>query len=277
MTHPAAPTVMRPAPPTAHAFAAALLDASLPPPPGLQAWNGADPGARFAVYRNNVVHSLVAVLADTFPVVRQLVGAEFFGAMARRYVVEHPPTSPLMYRYGAALPAWIADFEPAAALPCLADLARLEWLRLRAFHAADADPIDADLLRALIASPERLAGAALVLHPSLAVVSSNHPVVSLWAAHQLDESARDSRLGAIDIARAEAGLVFRDADDQALVIGLPPADAALLAALRERTPLGAAQPAHPQADLIRVLSLLLRHGLVTGAVDAPSATRAQSE
>lgn len=274
MTHPTAPLAMRPAAPTARAFAAALLDASLPPPPGLHAWNGSDPAVRFAVYRNNVVHSLVAVLADTFPVVRQLVGDEFFAAMARHYVIDHPPTSPLMHRYGAGLPAWIADFEPAAALPYLSDLARLEWLRLAAFHAADAAPIDANVLSALIASPERLAGAALVLHPSLSVVPSNHPIVSLWAAHQLDESARDSRLETIDMARAEAALVFRDADDQAFVLGLPHANAALLAAIQERTPLGAAQPAHPQADLVRVLSLLLGHGLVTGAVDAPASTLA---
>ena len=274
MTHLAAPNPMRPAPPTAHAFAAALLDASLPPPPGLHAWNGADPAVRFAVYRNNVVHSLVAVLADTFPVVRQLVGDDFFGAMARRYVVEHPPTSPLMHRYGAALPAWIAGFEPAAALPYLADVARLEWLRLRAFHAADAAPVDAGTLRALVAAPERLARAALVLHPSLAVVRSDHPVVTLWAAHQLGETARDERLGAVDVSRAEAALVFRDGTDHALVLELPPANAALAAAIAARTPLGAARLAHPQADVVRVLWLLLQHGLVSGVVDAPRATPA---
>jgi hypothetical protein len=270
MTHAAIPSAMRPAPPSAHAFAAALLDASLPPPLGLQAWNGSDPAARFAVYRNNVVHSLVAVLADTFPVVQQLVGDDFFCAMARLYVVEHPPTSPLMHRFGAGLPAWIADFEPATALPYLSDIASLEWLRLSAFHAADADPIDAGAFSALIAAPDRLAEAPLALHPSLAVVRSNHPIVSLWAAHQLDAAARDDRLAAIDMGRAEAALIFRDAADQALVIALPPADAALVAAIAARAPLGAVQAAHPQADLVRVLSLLLRHGLVTGVVDAPA-------
>lgn len=271
MTHPEGPTVMRPAPPTAHAFATALLDASLPPPVGLQAWNGSDPGVRFAVHRNNVVHSLVAVLADTFPVVRELVGDEFFGAMARLYVVEHPPTSPLMHRYGAGLPAWIADFEPATALPYLSDIARLEWSRLCAFHAADAEPIEARALMALMQAPDRLVGASLALHPSLAIVRSPHPVVSLWSAHQLDHAARDERLSKVRMDSAEAALIFRDPSDDALVLELPVADAELTAAIAAGAPLGAAQGAHPQADLVRALSLLLRHGLVTGVGDPPSA------
>lgn len=48
------------------AIAAALLDPAHPCPPGLTAWNGSDPAHRFAVYRNNVIVSLVDALADTF-------------------------------------------------------------------------------------------------------------------------------------------------------------------------------------------------------------------
>ena len=264
MSELAAPTAMRPATPTQHAFAAALLDAALPVPPGLQSWNGADPAVRFAVYRNNVVHSLGAVLADTFPVVRQLVGDEFFAAMARLYLIDHPPTSPLMHRYGASLPAWIADFEPATALPYLSDLARLEWARLCAFHAGDAAPMQAQALGGLMQEPERLAGARLALHPSLAIVRSAHPIVSLWSAHQQDDATRDAQLAALNLDLAEAALVFRDAADDALVLALPDADAQLTAAIAAGDCLAAAQHAQPQGDLVQVLTRLLQHGLVTG-------------
>lgn len=256
---------MRPAAPTQHAFSAALLDPSLPPPAGLSAWNGSDPGARFAVYRNNVVHSLVAVLADTFPVVRQLVGDEFFGAMARLFVVDHPPRSPLMHRYGAGLPDWIADFEPAIALPYLSDMARLEWGRLAAFHATDADPVDAGRLTNMLQAPEQLAASSLVLHPSFSVVRSPYPIVSMWAAHQHDEATRDERLGKLRLDAAESALVFRVEDD-ALVLDVPGADAALASALANGEPLAQAQRASPQADLARLLALLLQHGVVTGLV-----------
>jgi Putative DNA-binding domain len=55
---------------TTHAFARALLDIARRVPAGLVAWSGSDPGPRFAVHRNNVRVSLVAALADTFPVVQ---------------------------------------------------------------------------------------------------------------------------------------------------------------------------------------------------------------
>lgn len=269
MNAPGTPTAMHPASPTQHAFAAALLDAASPVPPGLTAWNGSDPDLRFAVYRNNVVHSLVNVLTDSFPVVRELVGDEFFGAMARLYLVNHPPASPLMHRYGAGLPAWISDFEPATALPYLSDIARLEWARLCAFHAADAEPVEIQALTALMQAPEQLASTSLALHASLAVVRSAHPVVSLWSVHQQDDATRDAQLSVLRMDSAESALVFRDPSDDALVLELPDADAALTTAIAAGVPLGAAQHAHPQADLTRVLTLLLRHGLVTGVV-APS-------
>jgi hypothetical protein len=263
---------MRAASPPFDAFAAALLDASLPTPAGLCAWNGSDPGQRFAVYRNNVVHSLVAVLGDTFPVVRQWVGEDFFGAMARRFVVKHPPASPLMHRYGEGFPGWIAGFEPAAALPCLPDLARLEWARLSAFHAADAQAIDAQTLSEALQAPERLAISSLRLHPSLAVVQSAHPVVSLWRAHQQDDVARDEQLGRLSLDTGESALVLR-VDDEALVLELPAADALLAAALAGGQALGAAQASHPQADLAGLLSTLLRHGQVSGLIDGPAGSQ----
>lgn len=264
---------MYPASPPQQAFARALLDPTQPVPAGLCAWNGSDPGVRFAVYRNNVVHSLVAVLADTFPVVCQLVGEDFFGAMARLFVADHPPASPLMHRYGGGFPDWVASFEPAIDLPYLSGLARLEWARLCAFHAADANAIDRHELLAALQAPERLAVSVLTLHPSVAVVQSPHPVVSLWRAHQQDDAARDEQLGQLHLDAGESALVFR-ADDDALVLELHAADAALAAALASGAPLGAAQTLHPHADLVRLLSVLLRHGLVadltSNAINAPN-------
>ncbi|HEY0823832.1 MAG TPA: DNA-binding domain-containing protein, partial [Ramlibacter sp.] len=74
-------------------FARALLDAQLPCPGGLRAWNGSDPARRFAVHRNSVVASLADALADTFPVVQALVGEAFFRAMAVSFVRARPPSS----------------------------------------------------------------------------------------------------------------------------------------------------------------------------------------
>ena len=242
-------------------FAKALLDARQPAPEGLIAWNGSDVDRRFGVHRNNVVVSLVGVLADTFPVVRRLVGGEFFDAMARLYVCEHPPASPVMSEYGAGLADWIADFDPAAGLPYLADMARLERARAMAFHAADAPALHADELARCLADPARLPGLRLVLQPSLSVHVFAHGVVSLWAAHQEDDEAA---IGRVDLHRAEAAIVLRP-DDEVLVLPASLADAALLTRLQRGDRLGAAVAAAPAADLAALLGLLLQNQALVAA------------
>src|SRR6266852_5119664 len=124
-------------------FAGALLDAERPIPRGITAHNAAIPTRRFAIYRNNVVAGLVKALKSRFPVVEKIVGEEFFAAMARVFVVERPPRSPVLAIYGDEFATFIAAFEPARELAYLADVARLEAARTRAYHAADATPVDA--------------------------------------------------------------------------------------------------------------------------------------
>src|SRR6266850_2007205 len=130
-------------------FAEALLDADRPIPFGINAHNAAVSARRFAVYRNNVVAGLVKALKSRFAVVEKIVGEEFFAAMARVFVMEQPPRSPLLATYGDNFPAFIAGFEPARELPYLVDVARLEAARTRSYHAADATPVDPGQLATL--------------------------------------------------------------------------------------------------------------------------------
>jgi hypothetical protein len=248
--------------PTQRDFAAALLDARRAVPRGLCAWNGSDPAPRFAVYRNNVVVSLIQALADGFPVVQQLVGDEFFAAMARVYAVAHPPRSPVLAEYGDGFADWIADFEPAASLPYLPDMARLERARVRAFHAADATPLAADALSRRLAAPQHLVQARLALQPSLGVVQSAWAVASLWAAHQGDDAAA---IGAVRLDEAESALVLREGDD-VIVLPVPLTSAAFIqalaagGALREAAATASALGDADAFDLAGSLALLIRHG-----------------
>lgn len=236
----------------------ALLDPTLPVPGGLKTWNGSDPAVRFGVYRNNVLHSLTDVLAAGFPVVRELVGADCFAALARTHVQRRPPASPVMSEYGDGFDATLTDLPELAAWPWLAGVARLERARVQALHAADAAPLSAEALAEALLDPEALGMHALVLHPSLTVLVDSFAVVSIWAAHQQEPAARDAALAALDTHRPEACAVLRDGDD-VLVLPLPPADAALLAALAAGTPLAQAAADHAGADLASLLALLMRH------------------
>jgi len=190
---------------TQAAFSAALLDTDLPCPDGLCSANGADPASRFAVYRNNVQGSLINALADSYPVVMQLVGDEFFRAMAGVFIQNHPPRSTLMSDYGSELADFISGFEPAASVPYLDDVARLERLRTLAYHAADALPLSQERIATVFADADGLNELRIGLHPSLYLLDSNFAVVDIWAAHQ-----HDATLAGIDLNQAQHALILRN-------------------------------------------------------------------
>jgi len=168
---------------TVQAFGDALLRPNAPCPAGLKTWNGSDPAQRFAVYRNNVIVSLVDALADSYPVVQALVGEDFFRAMAAEFARGNPPRSPVLAWYGAGFADFVADFPPAAGLPYLADVARLEWLRVEAWHAADADPLPLAEVGACLADEAALPALRLTLHPALRLLRSAQSISPMPKRH----------------------------------------------------------------------------------------------
>ncbi len=243
-------------------FADAMLDLEQPVPPSLGAPAAADPRRRFAVHRNNMVAGLVRTLAARFPAVVKIVGRDFFNAMARAFVLAHPPRSPLLAHYGDAFADFIDAFAPAGEVAYLGDVARIEAARTRAYHAADAVPLGADDFAAVPA--EALGSMRLALHPSVEVVRSAHPIVTIWAMNSGEQP-----LGPIDDWRAEDALVARpylDVEVRALRGG----GAEFLLALAADRPLGEAAErglaACPQFNLTDALAGLVGYGLV-GRID----------
>lgn len=251
---------------TQRIFAEALLAAEPVCPPGLTTWNGSAPDKRFAVYRNNVIVSLIDALADSFPVTRELVGEEFFRAVARGFVRAAPPRSPVLAWYGAGFADFIAAFPAAAGLPYLADVARLEMLRVQAWHAADAEAMTAEDIGRLLAAAESLPQTRFALHPALRLLRSPYAVVSLWSAHQAESPAQ--ALAAVDPERAETALLWREGLDIAIATIADDA-AEFIARLQQGAAFGEAaaqaQAAAAGFDLTATLGLLIRIGALVGA------------
>lgn len=253
-------------------FAEALLGTEPTVPPGIAAHTAAVPARRFAIYRNNVMASLAAALARRYPIVERLVGGEFFAAMARQFVMLHPPRSPLLAQYGETFADFIAAFEPARELPYLADVARLEAARTRAYHAEDAAPLGADDFAALDA--EALADIRLQLHPSAAILRSPFPIVTIWAMNSGELELRQ-----IETGHGEDALVVRPYMDVE-VRALPPGGAAFLQSLADGLPLrdaiGAALADHAGFDLTGSLAGLIGSGVVR-AILPPAAVAEKSD
>ncbi|MER9586180.1 DNA-binding domain-containing protein [Mesorhizobium sp. M0276] len=209
-----------------HGFAAALFDPALVAPPGLVGPDGQPSPKRFSVYRNNVVVGLIGALKANFPAVCRIVGEEFFDAMARIFVVSEPPTSPILLHYGAGFADFIAGFEPAASLPYLPDVARLERAWLESYHAAEAIPLTPEALAAI--PGDRAADLTFSVHPSLRLIWSRFPVLTIWQMN-----VGDGVPGPVDLtAGGEDVLVMRPAGEVE-VRAMPPGGYEFVEALQQ--------------------------------------------
>lgn len=235
-------------------FAAALLDPDSSVPAGLSDPEGRPAGSRFSVYRNNVAVSLTEALQTAFPVVRKLVGDEFFDAMAGVYLRAHPPKSPLLMFYGADMPEFLAGFEPVAHLGYLPDVARLEFALRQSYHAADAAPIDPQVLQSL--PTDQLMTSTLHLAPSARLLQSDWPVHALWLANTQD-NAPEVQMEAQDVLVARPEF---DPDPMLLGTG---AGSFVEALGKGRTFGEALRSAGKGFDLAAALAILLTGGVIT--------------
>jgi hypothetical protein len=244
---------------TQDAFAAALRDADRALPEFLTSQSSAYPERRFNVYRNNVMSILTAALKAQFPVVARLVGDDFFRDLARAYVQAELPRTPVLLAYGEGFGDFLDGFAPVAGLPYLGDVARLEWLQARAFHAKDAPALQAEDVGGLAFCEP--ASVELVPHPSLGMLRSAYPVVEIWRtnAHDRDVAAVDLTAGGDDV------IVVRPRLD-VVVLRAPPGALEFLTALDlGETYLAAAMAACAAAadfDAVFVVSMMIENGLL---------------
>jgi hypothetical protein len=218
------------------------------------------PAQHLQVYRNNVAISLTEALAAVYPVVARLVGEEFFGHAAGRFIERYPPASGNLHDFGAEFAEFLAGFSPAAALVYLPDVARLEWTRHRSFHAADHAPLE--LARLAHVPADRYESLCFVLHPSARLIASPYPIDRIWQANQPDQSGEE----AIDLATGPARLLVIRRHLDVTVEALTLAEFAFLSALAECAPLDAACARALAADPACDVTDALRDHVARGTV-----------
>jgi hypothetical protein len=215
----------------------------------------AQPG--FAVYRNTVMKGCIDALAANYPAVVRLVGDEWFRAAAAVFARESLPSHPTLLDYGEDFPDFLAAFPPAAELPYIAGVARLDRLWSRAHVAADAPRLDPALLAAL--APQELAPLRLRLHPAARWQWFDEaPIYSIWSRSR----DGDGTIGELDW-RGEGALLtrpFADVRHRPLArAGVAFLDACALGESIEDAALAALE-IEPGADLSALVHQLLDAG-----------------
>lgn len=239
-------------------FARALADPAPPADCGAEVGEArlrAQPG--FAVYRNTVLKGAIDALQANYPAVTRLVGEEWMRAAAAAYARANPPIAPMLLEYGEAFSLFLQGFEPAAELPYLAAVARLDRYWNEAHGAGDEVPLAAATIAAL--GQDDLARARLRPHAAARWAwFDEQPAYTIWSRNRSDAPLRDDL-----VWRGEGALLTRPAD-AVQFFPLGQAGCALLDACAAGHALGdaafAALGVDPAADLAQLMGQLLVAG-----------------
>lgn len=241
-------------------FAAALADGDAAPRAAQRLrGDGARIAQGLAIYRANAAAAAVKALSAAYPVIRQVVGDEFFDGLARIYERAVPSRSGNLDDFGGDFAAFLAHFPHVQALPYLPDLARLEWLVHRAASAADAKPWNPAGLMAV--APELQGTIRFAWAAGTASIGSAHPLARIWTIHQPDHGGDF----AVDWEVAENVLVAR-AGLQVTVTALDRADAEFFAAALAGATLAAAAGAALDADRAFDLGAVLARAIASNLI-----------
>jgi len=213
------------------AFVAGMFDAAHAGAQAAVSGGAIAPQARLAIYRNNILHNYHQALRDVYPVVERLVGEDFFEFAARRYSPQHPSRDGNLHRFGAGFGAFLDGFPPAAQLPYLGDVARLEWQGHEAFHAADHEPMPLD--RLALVPQQQLSSLLFTLHPACRLFESRFPVNLIWQANQAEAGTEQG----VDLGVGGVRLLLRRPVHVVEVEPVEAAEFVLLSALSQSLPL----------------------------------------
>ena len=213
------------------AFVRAMFDATDRAAEAFVCAHGMASAARLAIYRNDIMHNYRAALSDVYPVVKRLVGDDFFRFAAERYIPRHPSRHGNLHDFGGEFAAYLEHFPPAAGLPYLGDVERLEWCWHESFHAADRCPLALDGLRTV--AEASLPSLRFELHPSCRLLASPFPIDRIWQANQ----PAGGEIATVDLAAGAVRLLIRRRGDAVEIESVGTAEFALLAAFARGVPL----------------------------------------
>ena len=139
-------------------------------------------GERFRLYRGNLRANLEKSLSGAFPVIKQLVGDEFFSYMVNQYGRSLVHNTGNLNQIGSEFPEFVKNYEPVASLGYAYDVAKLEWAVQSSAFARDSQPLDPISLLSLDAQALELE--VLSLCPSVSLHHSSWNIYGIWQGHQ---------------------------------------------------------------------------------------------
>jgi hypothetical protein len=157
------------------------------------------PFERLEIYNRQYWYRVLGALAEDFPAVRSVVGANRWDAIAIAYLTEHPSRSFTLRNLGSKLVEWLeAHPQFAGRRNRLAvDLAKIEWAFVEAFDNPEYDPLTLEQIATLDGD------SPLALQPHVRLMALNYAADEVALKLHNREKRQTS----------EAGVKHEDGDD----------------------------------------------------------------
>jgi len=156
-------------------------DATASPATWIRA-DGIAPELRLAIYRNNLEEGFAKTLALEFPVMRRLVGEDYFRQLALSFLTRHPSRSGDLHHVGAPFAGFLREQFADTAYRYFADVAALEWALQECLVAENDETLEPSVLQAV--PPHAYCGLRFGLRKAARLLESAFPVVRIWEANQ---------------------------------------------------------------------------------------------
>jgi len=214
--------------------------------------------SRFSIYRNNVIVGLINALEDKFPVCLRLLGDDNFRQLAKEYIGDNLPSSPVMFEYGKSFSKYISSNDVIKYAPYLPDVAKLEYNIGEAYHAPNSPFITLSDFEEIGAS--KLFNSRVTLHPSVSCFHTNYPIVEIWKTNSYDQEVKS-----ITILNAEDVLVSRPSFD-IMIESLPVGAVSFIKQLSDGKSMSEAvavvNDMNANFDLTKCLQIIMRSGVI---------------
>jgi hypothetical protein len=116
---------------------------------------------------------------------RKLLGETYFAGLAREFVQQNPPQSPLLFSYGDHFAEYLKQQVDLKDYPYLADVACLEQLWRQSYHEQDAASLSPEALAEF--NSDEIAELRMTPHPALRLLASDYAVHSIFQMNRADD------------------------------------------------------------------------------------------
>ncbi len=130
-----------------------------------------------AIYRNGFVKASVEALKNSYPVVVNMLGEDYFMGLARTYAVNNPSSTGTLVGYGEGFSEYLVQNSK---LPYISSVARLDKAWLQTLNSVDDQPLTAEDLAEISESGGDIDQLELSLNGSVSVMENDYQIFDLW-------------------------------------------------------------------------------------------------